>query len=284
MAIIKEVYSSTRVNLIYQLLRNEADNGTPKEYDVRVDELKVVSRTSDPERFHGHEEFVLPETRSIIINIYDGTSNRCNRYNLLLREEDPSQQELSGIEKSINTKMLQERKKWEFDKLKEDYDDLKEQLGEAEEYAEQLKGKIEQLEAEKSTKSNKITETIVGLAGMFLASKPNALSGIPLIGDLLGGNKTIPLPVEETSGARVQEGDCTATFQKIVTPKEFTGDITEEDEQNLKDALSPFFKPEYIDRVVQIIQYLFMHNAFVDQTITVMEHAIKQGEQTKKAE
>ena len=138
MAIIKEVYSSTRVNLIYQLLRNEADNGTPKEYDVRVDELKVVSRTSDPERFHGHEEFVLPETRSVIINIYDGTSNRCNRYNLLLREEDPSQQELSGIEKSINTKMLQERKKWEFDKLKEDYDDLKEQLGEAEEYAEQL--------------------------------------------------------------------------------------------------------------------------------------------------
>jgi uncharacterized phage infection (PIP) family protein YhgE len=283
MAIIKEVYSSTRVNLIYQLLRNEADNGTPKEYDVRVDELKVVSRTSDPERFHGHEEFVLPETRSIIINIYDGTSNRCNRYNLLLREEDPSQQELSGIEKSINTKMLQERKKWEFDKLKEDYDDLKEQLGEAEEYAEQLKGKIEQLEAEKSTKSNKITETIVGLAGMFLASKPNALSGIPLIGDLLGGNKTIPLPVEETSGATVQEGDGTATFQKMVTPKAFTGDITEGDEQSLKDALSPFFKPEYIDRVVQIIQYLFMHNSFVDQTITVMEHAIKQGDQTKKA-
>lgn len=283
MAIIKEVYSSTRVNLIYQLLRNEADNGTPKEYDVRVDELKVVSRTSDPERFHGHEEFVLPETRSIVINIYDGTSNRCNRYNLLLREEDPSQQELSGIEKSINTKMLQERKKWEFDKLKEDYDDLKEQLGEAEEYAEQLKGKIEQLEAEKSTKSNKITETLIGLAGAFIASKPGALSGIPLIGDLFGGNKANPTHVEETLETTFQETDCTATYQKKDIPKPFTGDITEDDEQNLKDALSPFFKPEYIDRVVQIIQYLFMHNAFVDQTINVMEHAINQGDQTKKA-
>jgi hypothetical protein len=283
MAIIKEVYSSTRVNLIYQLLRNEADNGTPKEYDVRVDELKVVSRTSDPERFHGHEDFVLPETKSIVINIYDGTSNRCNRYNLLLREEEPSQQELSGIEKSINTKMLQERKKWEFDKLKEDYDDLKQQLGEAEEYAEQLKDKIGQLVEEKSTKSNKITDTIIGLAGVFLASKPNALSGIPLIGNLLGGNNVVVPPPEEQGEATFQEGECTATFQKKATPKAFTGDITEDDEQSLNHALSPFFKPEYIERVMQIIQYLFMHNSFVDQTITVMEHAINQGDQTKKA-
>ena len=113
MALAKEVYSANRVNLIYQLLKNEADNGTPKEYDVKVDELKVVSRTNDPERFYSHEEFVLPETRNITINIYDSKSHRCTRYILLLREEEPSKQELSGIEKSINTKMLQERKKWE---------------------------------------------------------------------------------------------------------------------------------------------------------------------------
>ena len=276
MAIIKEVYSSTRVNLIYQLLKNEAENGVPKEYDIRVDDLKVVSRTSDPERFHGHEEFVLPETRSITINIYDGSSNRCSRYNLLLREEDPSQQELSGIEKSINAKMLQERKKWEYEQLKKEYDDIKEQLTEAEEYAEQLKGKIDELLAEKSTKSNKITETLIGLAGAFIASKPGALSGIPLIGDLLGGSRSSPTP-SSTIVHDVDDG--AATFQKMDAPKVFTGDITEGDEQGLKQALSPFFKPEYTDRVMQIIQYLFMHNPFIDQTITVMEHAIKQGEQ-----
>ena len=145
MALAKEMYSANRVNLIYQLLKNEADNGTPKEYDVKVDELKVVSRTNDPERFYSHEEFVLPETRNITINIYDSKSHRCTRYILLLREEEPSKQELSGIEKSINTKMLQERKKWEYDQLKKEYDDLKEQLDESEEYADALKTKIDQV-------------------------------------------------------------------------------------------------------------------------------------------
>lgn len=283
MALAKEMYSANRVNLIYQLLKNEADNGTPKEYDVKVDELKVVSRTSDPERFYSHEEFVLPETRNITINIYDSKSHRCTRYILLLREEEPSKQELSGIEKSINTKMLQERKKWEYDQLKKEYDDLKEQLDESEEYADALKTKIDQLEAEKSNKSNKITDTIIGLAGVLLASKPNALSGIPLIGDLLGGSKEKQLPPEDQCEVTVEETECTASFQKKVTPKSFTGEITDEDEQNLKEALYPFFKPEYIDRVGQIIQYLFMHNPFIDQTIKVMENAINQGEQTKKA-
>lgn len=283
MALAKEMYSANRVNLIYQLLKNEADNGTPKEYDVKVDELKVVSRTNDPERFYSHEEFVLPETRNITINIYDSKSHRCTRYILLLREEEPSKQELSGIEKSINTKMLQERKKWEYDQLKKEYDDLKEQLDESEEYADALKTKIDQLEAEKSNKSNKITDTIIGLAGVLLANKPNALSGIPLIGDLLGGSKEKQLPPEDQCEVTVEETECTASFQKKSTPKNFTGEITDEDEQNLKEALHPFFKPEYIDRVGQIIQYLFMHNPFIDQTIKVMEHAINQGEQTKKA-
>ncbi len=283
MALAKEMYSANRVNLIYQLLKNEADNGTPKEYDVKVDELKVVSRTNDPERFYSYEEFVLPETRNITINIYDSKSDRCTRYILLLREEEPSKQELSGIERSINTKMLQERKKWEYDQLKKEYDDLKEQLDESDEYADALKTKINQLEAEKSTKSNKITDTIIGLAGVLLAKKPNALSGIPLIGDLLGGSKEKQSTQEEQCEVTVEETECTASFQKKGTPKNFTGEITNDDERHLKEALQRFFKVEYIDRVGQIIQYLFIHNPFIDQTIKVMEHAIKHGEQTKKS-
>lgn len=280
MALVKEMYSASRINLIYQLLKNEAENDTPKEYDIKVDDLKVVSRNSDPERFHSHEEFVLPESRNITINIYDSKSHRCTRYLLLLKEEDPTKQELSGIEKSIDAKMVQERKNWEYDQLKKEYNDLKQKLEESEEYADTLKDRVDQLEAEKNTRSTKITETIIGFAGAYLASKPNALNGIPLLGDLLGGghNKHV-----NTSDEANEERECAFAYEKK-NAKTFTGELTEIDEQELKIALIPFFEPGYIERVGQIIQYLHLHNPFIDQTIQVIEHAINQAQQPPKTD
>ena len=284
MAIVKEVYSSNRVNLIYQLLKNEADNGTPKEYDIKVDDLKVVSRTSDPERFHGHEDFVLSETKSIMINIYDGTSNRCTRYNLLLKEEEPTNQELSGIEKSMTAKMVQERKKWEYEQLKKEFEELKEKLDESEEYGETLSKRINQLEDEQNNRSTKITDTMIGLAGMYIANKPNALSGIPLIGELFSGDKTNKhLPPKNESRQENEDSKCSFVRQEKEKPKTFTGEISEDDLSDLKTALIPFFKPELIDKTGQIIQYLFMYNPLIDQTIKVLEQAVNKTEQTNKA-
>jgi len=284
MALVKEVYSESRINLIQQLLKNEAGNGTPKEYDIKVDELKVVSRTADPERFFSHEEFLLPETKNITINIYDSKSHRCTRYFLLLREEEPTKQELSGIEKSMTAKMVQERKKWEYEQLKKEYDELKEQLTESEDYGDMLKEKIDQLEAEKNDRSSKLTNTMVGLAGMYIANKPNALSGIPLIGELFGGDKSgKQLSSKNESRQEGEDSRCSFARREDEKPKTFTGEISEDDLSDLKTALIPFFKPELIDNAGQIIQYLFMYNPFIDQTIKVLEQAIKQAEQPNKA-
>ena len=281
MAIVKEVYSPTRVNLIYQLLRNEAESGSPKEYDIRVDELKVVSRTSDPERFHGHEEFVLPETKSIIINIYDGTSNRCTRYNLLLREEEPTKQELSGIEKSINAKMIQERRKWEYDQLKKEKEELEEQLEEAEEFAEQLKMEVQHLKDEKQKSSNKLTDTIINLAGIYLNKNPNALSGVPLIGGLLGsGDKS-----SESDDCEVTVSEGEAVFSKQSQPKvkTYTGEIKQDDIEGLELALIPFFKEEHLEDIGEIIEYLHKNNNYIPHVLGGLQKALKQNEQTKQA-
>lgn len=79
MAFIKEAYSESRVEMIYELLKQEAENGAPKEYDVKIDELKVVSRNNNPERFYDFEQFVLPESRNITITIHD-RSHRSTKY------------------------------------------------------------------------------------------------------------------------------------------------------------------------------------------------------------
>ena len=102
MSIVKEKYTANRINLIYQMLCNDVQQGQPREYDIKVDELKVVQRTNDPETFHLHEDFVQPETRTITINLYDGNSRRCTKYQLYFGDSIPNENTtLSGIENTI---------------------------------------------------------------------------------------------------------------------------------------------------------------------------------------
>lgn len=278
MAIVKETYSAIRINLIFQLLKNEAENGQPKEYDVRVDELKVVSRTPDPERFFDHEEFILPDTQSVTINIYDGASNRCTRYNLMLKEE-PNKDGLAGIEQAVTTQIAEERSRWEYEQLKKDYEKKVQELEEAEEYHKQLESEIIQLKEDKNKSSNKITETLVGLAGVYLSQHPKALSGIPLIGGLFNNNEMGQTPTTE------DEEPVEAVFEKQDdrSKRQFTGQVNDEDIEALELALIPFFKEEYLEYVGEIIEHLHKNERYISYVHRGLLDAEKQKQnQTKQ--
>lgn len=86
MAILKEKYAGSKINLLYQLLQSDYEDGRPREYDISVDDLKVVRRTTDPEKFFTHEDFVSGETKYITIILYEGTSKRNTRHVYYLKE------------------------------------------------------------------------------------------------------------------------------------------------------------------------------------------------------
>lgn len=278
MAIVKEAYSANRINLIYQLLKNEAENKQPKDYDVRIDELKVVSRTADPERFFDHEDFILADTKSVTINIYDGMSNRCTKYNLLLKDE-PAKDGLAGIEQAVTTQIAQERSKWEYEQLKKDYQDKVEQLEEAEQYHRQLEQEIMQLKEDKNKSSNKLTETLVGLAGVYLSQNPKALSGIPLISGLFNNNNTM--------GQSPQTEDVEVTLEPVFEDQEdkpkrqFTGHVNGSDIEALELALIPFFKEEYLESIGEIIERLHKTERYIGYVLKGLQDAEKQP-QTKQ--
>ncbi|WP_142683023.1 hypothetical protein [Chitinophaga polysaccharea] len=276
MSIVKEKYGSNRVNLIYQILCNEAEQGQPKEYDVRIDELKVISRTSDPERFFQHEDFIQPETRCITICLYDGSSRRCTRYVLLLKEEEQTiKGTLDGIEHTINEKLQQERKQWEYEQLKGENEELKRQLDEAEEYQEQLQDTIQKLQTEKGTTTNKITDTLLNLAGLYLAKNPQALSGIPLLGDMI---KPGNMPPQE------HYGSASYSKQERNPPDFDAGNGTrkpkEQDVAALRSILDAFFAMPQVEKVEHIIHYLYCNNGLADELLQMLQKAdTVQGEE-----
>ena len=286
MSVTKEKYSEKRITTIYQLMLNEKEAGHPKDYDIIVDDLKVVSRTNDTENFYNHEDFIQEDTKSVTISLYIGNSRRYTRYILQLKEEEPTQQKtLAGIEKSVDEKLAQARSNWEYDQLKKDYEELEEKLEESEEYAEQLKNEVDHLksENEKNKSSNKITDTVISLAGIYLSKNPNALNGVPLLGGLLGGGNSSQTNEKE----EVTTEECTVKVeeQKESSTKKFTGEIKQKDVEDLQMALIPFFNEPDLDSMENIIIYLNKYNSYIPHVLQGLLKAVntKEKEQMKQA-
>lgn len=260
MAFIKEAYTENKVEMIYELLKRDAENGSPRDFDITVDGLKVVGRNNDPARFHDFEQFVLPESRDITINIHE-RSHRSTKYILLLQQEEPSTGELSGIDRTIAARMKQEKARWDYKKLEEDYNDCLRELKECEEFSRELQEKVYTLEREKGSSSGQLTNAIVGLAGAYISSNPGALNGIPVIGSLFGNGK-------QANGG--QERQCFCRKE----PKTFTGEITVDDDARMKAAIGPYFKEEYKDQFMRVLRYFFHHNHFIDQTVNGIENLL----------
>jgi len=270
MAFIKEPYSESRVEMISEFLKKEASIGNSKDYEIKIDELKVVSRNNNPDRFYEYEEFVMPESRNITIIIHD-KSHTSTKYILLLQQEVPNGEELSGIEKNLHIKMQHEKSKWAYNQLQRDYTNLKQQLKECEDYCNQLKDKNHELEVEKSKSSGKLTETVLGLAGTYFANNPDALGRIPIIGNILGGGMHKAL-----SGTDRVNCSCSEA------PKEFTGKVYEQDAVRLKKAFIPFFPPEYIEKAMEVVVLFFNDNRFIDQTKAGVEKLIAENRKKQK--
>ena len=166
MAIVKEKYTAQKINLLFQLLQSDHEDGRPREYDICVDDLKVVRRTTDPEKFFAHEDFINEETNYITITLYEGTSKRNTRYVYSMKDKEEEKSGLSGIEQTVNDKINAQRKEWDFEQLQKENEDLKGELEEQNEYIEKLET---MLEGEKSKK--KYPSKIIGAKSFPLLLK-----------------------------------------------------------------------------------------------------------------
>ena len=99
-------YSEEKINLIYKMLIKEKEAGNVKEFDITVDLLKVISRTSNLDRFMTYKEFILTDTETIRVNIYDGKSNRCSHHTYTLLDVISIQRNSDVVNKNENDKQL----------------------------------------------------------------------------------------------------------------------------------------------------------------------------------
>jgi hypothetical protein len=197
MSIIRSPYSGGKIALLRQMLENNAVAGTPTDYEIRVDSMKVIQRTNNPELFDNHEDFVNQDTSEIMVILYDGNSRRSTRHIMSMKEEPkkeapppaPIIQSLSGveIERMMEDKLRAQREAWEHNLLKKENKELKESLEEAENESDKL---VEAIEKAKEN-GNKIMGIHWGdIAGVafegILKRNVHLLAKIPAAGALAG--------------------------------------------------------------------------------------------------
>lgn len=255
MAFVKEKYSGARINLLYQLLQSDYEDGRPREYDISVDDLKVVRRTTDPEKFFSHEDFITEEARYLTITLYEGTSKRNTRYVYYLKDGvEEEKATLSGIEQTMNDKMQQQRRQWDFELLQKEYEDLKGELEEQEEYIEKLEASLQEEKAKKANIKDNWGEVFsLALEGM-VRRNTHLLNGIPVIGQGLAGvveqdNRRLE-HILENEESKVQERQV--SFQRMTKEEA----VQTEDDKKILDyhrSLQKAFSQEELATIIQII-------------------------------
>lgn len=270
--ITQEKYDLLKIERLKHYLESAHEKGRPKFYEVFVDNLKAVDKTSDPDAFDEYLVYMGEDTRMVKVLIYTSTE-ACPRNDKFLftltpqdkEKEEKRRGELSGIEieEKIHSVVQQERDKMNTELLKKEIERLEADLEETEQYVDELEKKLEETKNIKTTAKENLGEVVsLALEGM-IRRNTHLLGGIPLLGQGLAG-------VVEQDNKRLEESalnspsaidERSVTFKRIVGDDEktsSTGTISKEDGETLAyfQSLREAFTESELLKVLDIISAL----------------------------
>jgi hypothetical protein len=258
--------------MLKQLLINNAESGKPTDYEIRVDDMKVVPRTNDVDQFDSHEEFVSGETGKIVVLIYDGTSRRNTRHTFLLKEEKNQQQNtLDGTEvkKMLSEQLKQQRKEWEHELLEKENAELKKKLEEADEFIGKQGAAIEKLQSGRKLEDMQWGE-LIGIAGeSLLRRNTHLIAKVPGMKGLAGiiekdntdAEKQIEIPKPETEASFKMK-------EEKPKPEKKEPEMNKEDKDRLRflRQLQEQFSEDELRQVLTLLNTLVDKPQAIEQT------------------
>jgi hypothetical protein len=188
-----EKYNEDRIQLIKLNLEHHIAKGNPRLYEIQVDGMKAVSKTTDIDQFDNYEIYLSDATDELKINLfqgnshkYDGFTFKCNTQNTVATTS------LEGIAQSVDVQIKQALQTKAFEDAIKKVEDLETDLSEMQDYIDTLEDKYEKLTKQYVDLQNekpKATEKMVNMVVegfMHIAKRnPSALGNIPVIGKLL---------------------------------------------------------------------------------------------------
>ncbi|MBK7763669.1 MAG: hypothetical protein IPI46_09890 [Bacteroidetes bacterium] len=196
-----ERYNPDQIELIKQSLQQLKDAGKPRFYEIKVDGLQMVGKTTDLSHFDCYEQNISEDTEEIKFMLYQGTSHKYDSFTHVFKEDIapvptllPS---LNDIPELLEDKVKQALRERDVVDYRKRIIEIEEELEENKDYVELLEKQIEGLQRQveiltlAETSKNRNHDLILALlakGGEFIKRNPQVLNNIPLLGETLAGD------------------------------------------------------------------------------------------------
>ena len=126
-------YSDVQVDQLFQLLLQYEKEGTPRTYDILLNDLPLVPKTTNLDNFRNYEGLLNDKTKSLIFRIhYPETKDRnYDRYTFTFDNNKPvglnglnGIDGVDGLAGFIAKEVEKSKKEWDYEKLKKEHEDL----------------------------------------------------------------------------------------------------------------------------------------------------------------
>jgi hypothetical protein len=266
MSITSETYDQLKIDKLKLYLQTQADRGAARYYEIYVDNLKAVHKTSEINEFDSYEDYMTEDTERIRILVYstNSSSPRNDQYVYRMKKQEEQKQNtqtsvsLSGIEVEhrIEEKLANERERWEHELLRVELEKTKAKLKEAEDYVEELEEKLEMYKGKKLHWGNvNLGEFASVVIEGIVRRNPQVLAKLPG-GEALAGiieednrEKATATPIVETEVSFKKKSNDNIQEAIVLTDEE-KGYI------NFMKGLSESFDDEEIIILTQVITKL----------------------------
>lgn len=196
-----ERYNPDQIEQIKQSLQQLIDAGKPRYYEIKVDGLQMVAKTTDLSRFDSYEQNVTEDTEEIKFLLYQGNSHKYDLFTHTFKEDHtllpvhiPQPSALNATPEIVEDKVkqaLRERDVMDYKKriaqLEEELEENKDYVVALETQVEDLQKKLEYLSLAESTKNRnqEIILSLISKGNDFIKRNPHVLNGIPFLGETL---------------------------------------------------------------------------------------------------
>src|SRR4051812_17024646 len=187
-----EPYETGKLNALLQIIKIAFDSGEKQDYEILIDNFKIVPRTSNPELFNNFSEFINADSKVLMVIMFRGNSKQQDKYFFHLNGMPQKEKPLTGIPEGVDAEELEKKQKEKilkeirFDELETENEELLQELEEKENIIEQLNEKLQQ------AKDGKL-HTFGELGGAFalgLIKNPHVKKMFPILEGLGGFPET----------------------------------------------------------------------------------------------
>lgn len=253
----REPFDDQRVEAIRIQLENLAAAGNPSDYQVILDDMEIVPRTSDTQRFTSFYDLIGPKSEDLIINVYSGSTRHKRGYHFYFNGSKQQQGSLNGVDvqKTIDNEVARHTLQFENKLFSDQIKDLKDEILALEDENERIKTDNQSLreDLKKATGENGIANSVMGgverLFNRYMVPPQQpGLSGAPQQQQNAAPAGTINVPIQEYDNFRqfavlAEKFDPNTEFGKVLSIIKYLSDnkpaldetisfLTEEEPEN----------------------------------------------------